>query len=105
MREADNRFIDRFPKRLHRIRLASRAECKHFKILGGRALLPSEGERVFVVLRYFTDQRKWVRFYVICEAFDCDIEPYEADAAHLFESLGRFYAELVERNWMRKINQ
>jgi hypothetical protein len=99
-READNHFFERFPERRHRIRLASRAECKQFEIAGG--VVPPDF-RAYVVLAYSRDQ-EWLRLYVIGPVTD-DIDFTEERAASIFEgwcvTIG---ASLFGANWLREIS-
>lgn len=92
-RRADNRFLTRFPYRQHRVRLASRAERKQFKIAGGET--PPDSRYVVVC------RGEGPNFYSLGPVTS-DIDVAESDASSFYQTCLNEEDGLVRNNWLRR---
>jgi hypothetical protein len=92
-------FFDRFPHRLHRVRLASHAEIGHFELLTGEPMFVHKGCRIFTVIRNVAPGIRLRLYTQNVEGSETDLD--EATALAIFEMTATPYTRKIEAE-MRK---
>lgn len=83
MSQADRRFFERFPRRQHRIRMASQAEIEQHELLTGEMpWLP--GTRIFVAVRNIVAGARMRLYFRGLDGADTDLD--ECMARAIFEA-------------------
>ncbi len=90
--QADRLFFERFPNRMHRVRLASRAEIEQRELIDGAILMVAPGCRIFCAVRNVAPGCR-LRLYV---------QGLEGSETDLAEGVARaiFEASATPRTWV-----
>jgi hypothetical protein len=89
--QADRMFFERFPDRMHRVRLASQAEIEQQELIHGAALWTPPHCRIFVVVRNVAPGARMRLFIFSVEGSETDLD--ETTAAKIFA------ASATEQTW------
>jgi hypothetical protein len=98
--QADARFFERFPRRKHRVRLASEAEMSQYKIIDGRPVFLPPGCRFFVAVRNVAPGARLRLFVRGLEFSETDLS--EEMALAVFESAATEKTREIEAG-LRKV--
>jgi hypothetical protein len=81
--EADRRYFERFPRRRHRVRVASQVEIELAELIGGE-MSPPPGSQHYVAVRFLTPSIRLP--LVVLGPVDADPELYDEESARqIFE--------------------
>ena len=82
--ETDRQFFERFPRRRHRVRVASEVEISQIEIVEGKPATVPNGCRVFTAVRNVGPGMRLRAFVYATEGAETDLD--EANARSIFEA-------------------